>query len=121
MVFEKLLGCGPRTELRHYLVTLGLWVATVALAIFVSDLGTVLGLTGSIGESSLAYVFPALLYVKLYKDEMLASFKKLYDHRYSDTETFVSKLKVMKDLAIPLAMIIFAVISMVAGAISSVI
>ncbi len=103
------------------MVTTGIWVASVGLAIFISDLGTVLGLTGSVGASALAYLFPAMLYIKFYKDEMILSFRKLFDSKYSDMMTFKNKVKIVKDLFIPVAMLIFTVISMVAGAVSSII
>ncbi len=121
MVFESLLGWGPQGNLRHVMVTIGIWVGTVGLAIIISDLGIVLGVTGSIGASSLAYLFPAILYMYFYHEEMTSARKKLFDRKRLGDITLKDRLYMMKTLFVPFVMLFFAVISMVAGSITSVI
>ncbi len=119
MIFELILGWGPRGNLRHVMVTVCLWAGSTGLAILVSDLGVVLGVTGSIGASSLGYLFPAMLCMYFYHEEITTARNKLFDVKLFRVMTLKDRLHMMKIVFVPTGMIIFAVISMVAGSITS--
>ncbi len=119
MVFERYLGYGPPGNLRHYSVTIALWVCSVGLAILVADLGVVLGVIGSIGASSLAYLFPSMLYMKFYRHEIVDTYNKLLDRKQWGAITLIDRLKMASGIFVPTAMLVFSVISMVAGTVTS--
>ncbi|KAJ3203655.1 hypothetical protein HDU67_010015 [Dinochytrium kinnereticum] len=61
-------GGGVMTDVRHYAITSGLLVASFLLAVSVEDLGTVLGLVGATGSTTICYILPGILYYKLRSD-----------------------------------------------------
>ncbi|XP_053552676.1 probable sodium-coupled neutral amino acid transporter 6, partial [Bombina bombina] len=58
--------------LRHILVTLGLNIIIVVLAIYVPDISNVFGVVGSTTSTCLLFVFPGLFYVKLSTEDCLS-------------------------------------------------
>jgi sodium-coupled neutral amino acid transporter 11 len=71
-VMEK--ACFPRTTLQfpglvHVMLTLAIVFTTTAVTLTCDDLGVVLGLTGGISASALAFVFPAACYLRLFKED----------------------------------------------------
>ena len=55
----------PFNPNRHLIFTSALILASVAVAMITSDLGTVFELIGATSASALAYIFPPLCYVRL--------------------------------------------------------
>lgn len=54
-------------RLRYIIVTLVLVLSSALIAMFTRDLGAVLTLTGGVCASSLAYILPAIMYLRLVK------------------------------------------------------
>lgn len=50
-IFQTVLGMGPITSLRHYTITLGLWLLSVILALSTRDLGDIMEIFGAFGAS----------------------------------------------------------------------
>ncbi len=118
MFFQRYLGWAPPGNLRHVLLTLAFWVGSNILALSVNDLGMVLGVTGSIGASTLAYLFPALLQMHFFKDEISACRKKFFNHDFYAI-TVKDRLHMMGTIFAPFSMAVFAVVSLIAGSIST--
>lgn len=59
-------GAGNQ-RLRYIVVTLVLVLSSALIAMFTRDLGAVLTLTGGVCASSLAYILPAIMYLRLVK------------------------------------------------------
>jgi mannose/fructose/N-acetylgalactosamine-specific phosphotransferase system component IID len=63
-IHHLLHGETDTTRLQHVMETIVPFVVALAAALFVTDLGVVYGLIGSIGACSFALLFPALLYLR---------------------------------------------------------
>lgn len=50
-IFQTLLGMGPITGVRHYSITIGLWLLSLILALSTKDLGDILEIFGAFGAS----------------------------------------------------------------------
>lgn len=50
-VFQTFLGGGPITQARHFGITIGLWIATIILALSTKNLGSILEIFGAFSAS----------------------------------------------------------------------
>jgi len=56
---------------RRFVVTIGIYIATLIPALIVDDLGPVLSITGSLGGSMLSYMAPGMVYLGVNGDHFL--------------------------------------------------
>lgn len=55
------------TDKQHYSITILLWASALAIALNITDLSTVLELTGGVAAISIGFLFPAVLHFKIVK------------------------------------------------------
>lgn len=125
----------------HVLITLSMWGITALIAIFSSDLGVVLALTGNISEwlpmpyqsrrmyfpscpvgavaaSALGYIIPVLLYIETYRHEFVIAASSFYRSSPHYTTSIHERYYRMKRFMLPIAMLIFGIVAMIAGVVT---
>lgn len=100
---------------QHVMFTLGLWGSSLLLALVVSDLHLILALTGSVAASLLAFVLPALIYLKTHEAHLVkakAGFDPASNHYQPSVLRRVGKLW---RFVFPFLLLLFGVLSLVVG------
>eukprot|EP00903_Cladosiphon_okamuranus_P007722 g7482.t1 len=120
-VFQTMLGKGPMTTARHYGLTLGIWGLSMILAMSTDNLGSILEIFGAFSASAVGYIMPALLYLKANRGDLrraTAAWAKgspEYEHALGE------RLWALEKFCLPIFMVVFGVIAMVAGVATAVV
>mmetsp|Transcript_22804 Transcript_22804/g.44822 ORF Transcript_22804/g.44822 Transcript_22804/m.44822 type:complete len:519 (-) Transcript_22804:269-1825(-) len=101
----------------HFGLTIALWVITTIIGLSVTDLGVILELTGALSASMLAFILPSMCHFKVHSirvmwNRSVKSFDK--GHPYY-RPSFAGRLAALRDFWVPLIMLVFGVVAMVAG------
>ena len=100
---------------QHVLFTLLLWGSSLLLSLVVTDLHIILALTGAVAASCLAYILPALLYLKTYEAYWVkarAGFDPTSNHYQPD---FFRRVRKLRRFIFPFFLLIFGILSLVIG------
>jgi hypothetical protein len=81
---------------RRHILSLSIFLATLIPAIFLSDIGPVLSITGSLGGSCLCYIAPGLVFLGVYGDEFLTWTDQLLDSYHGRKVLNFTKEKIPK-------------------------
>eukprot|EP01084_Bolivina_argentea_P027073 50322_1 len=92
---------------RFSLITLTIWGTSVTIGLSFDDLTSVLGLGGAIGGSSAGFIMPSILYLNVFKSEIMDAFQK-------------SKLHGLYWAILPIACLLFGIMALVAGTVATV-
>ncbi|CAN0002186.1 unnamed protein product [Ectocarpus sp. 4 AP-2014] len=120
-LFQTCLGKGPITTVRHYWITVIIWALTLTLALSTANLGSVLEIFGAFGASAIGYVLPPLLYMKSCGHELRQA-KAAWNKDSSEYEpALTERLWVSRNFIVPVFMVLFGVVAMVAGVVTAVV
>jgi hypothetical protein len=100
---------------QHLGFTLGLWGSSLLLSLVVSDLHLVLALTGAVAASLLAYILPALIYLKTYEAHWVkarAGFDPTSNHYQPHV---VRRVRKLRRFVFPFCLLLFGILSLVVG------
>lgn len=103
----------PRGQ--HILFTLVLWGSSLLLALVVSDLHLILALTGAVAASFLAYILPALIYLKTYDAHFIkakAGFDPTSNHYQPK---FLRRIGKLRRFVFPFFLLAFGLLSLIVG------
>ncbi len=106
-IFVKGLGEDDYpTNFRHLLTTFFIWGTIVVIVMFTDDLGFVLSLTGAVSGSTIGYILPPLAFFMAFK----ANFQSAWQ---------ANKLQVIWDCILPGTCLIFGLIALLLGTITT--
>lgn len=106
------------TLYQHFVLTVMLWMLTVIISIFSSNLSVVLSLTGAIAASILGYIIPALIYIQSNYQEYLSAIKSIDKDSEHFTSSYLERWNRLKVFLLPFFMIFFGTISGIIGCIT---
>jgi hypothetical protein len=84
------------SPINHVGITVALWLLTVIVAIFSSDLGIVNTLNGALAGSMLGFILPAAFYLKSHEEDIKASYVQIVSN---DPSTWGVLRGVLKNLS----------------------
>ncbi|CAM9642797.1 unnamed protein product [Laminaria digitata] len=114
-IFQTWLGKGPRTSHRHFWITVLIWSGTMALALATRDLGPILEIFGALGASAIGYIIPPILHMKLHEAELREALAMWKQDSPEYNPVLGERLRALQKFYIPVFMVVFGVVMMVAG------
>ncbi|CAM9603458.1 unnamed protein product [Scytosiphon promiscuus] len=120
-LFQTFLGKGPITQARHFGQTLVLWAATIVLASSTENLGSILEIFGAFSASVIGYVMPAMLFMKYNRGQWRRA-KSVWNKGSPEYDPDLrERLWAMRTFYVPIFMVVFGVVAMVAGVATAVV
>lgn len=68
----------------HYSLSIGIWVAVLAIGLSVENLGFVFELIGAIGGTALGFMFPAMCYFQISRKQEPTTYENSLFHKRDD-------------------------------------
>jgi hypothetical protein len=108
-------GGEEMTQSQHVVFTLGLWGSSLLLSLVVRDLHLVLALTGAVAASCLAYILPAVLYLRTYRLHLQRALEGFDSGSNHFQPSLARRVRKLRRFLFPCFLLLFGALSLVVG------